>query len=296
MRYSCIAVIDSFEELVLCLLLLRRGTTADPDHPTSLNLQTSYTVSTTTSIKHPSLKMHFSQTLRAAIYQPWKDYYIDYAKLKSLLREDVREDTQPWTETDENTFCDQLLNVQLEKVAAFQSSTFKALSSRADTLGEKLKDLAPTTENAPPKGELTTARLKEVEEELDGIVNEMRELKKYSAINYTGFLKIVKKHDRKRGNNYKIRPMVMLSLAKRPFNSEEGYAPLANKLSVLYWAVKQQLDGGVGEGEGKGKESEGKERGIEEEKYTAYKCKFYFLFLHSYEGWSLKFATCLTEC
>ena len=213
--------------------------------------------------------MHFSRTLCATIYPPWKDQYIDYAKLKSLLREDVREDTQPWTETDENTFCDQILNVQLEKVAAFQSSTFITLSSRADAFGEKLKDLAPATENSPPKGELTAARLKEIEEGLDGIVNEMRELKKYSAINYTGFLKIVKKHDRKRGNNYKIRPMVMLSLAKRPFNSEEGYAPLANKLSVLYWAVKQQLEGGVGEGQEKG--------GVVGEKYTAYKCESSFI-------------------
>jgi SPX domain protein involved in polyphosphate accumulation len=232
--------------------------------------------------------MHFSQTLRAAIYPPWRDKYIDYAKLKSLLREDAAhaDDTQPWTEADENAFCDEILNVQLEKVATFQESSFKSLLERADRLGEQLREMAPATAPATapaeegaapaPRGELTAARLREIEEALDAIVAEMRELKKYSAINYTGFLKIVKKHDRKRGSRYRLRPLVMVSLAKRPFNSEEGYAPLANKLSMLYWAVRQQVDG-AGEGEGKeGGKEKGEEKGdgVEGEKYNAYKCAF----------------------
>lgn len=227
--------------------------------------------------------MHFSQTLRTAIHEPWKDQYIDYAKLKALLREDESgrsNEQQPWTEEDENKFCDEILNVQLEKVAAFQAAKFKELSARADRVSEKLKDLAPPApaegeerQAQAPKGELTTARLKEVEEELDSIVNEMRELKKYSTINYTGFLKIVKKHDRKRGNNYKIRPMVMINLARRPFNSEEGYAPLANRLSVLYWAVRERLDEGGAEKEAQ-KQTEKEKDGAEGENYTAYKCEF----------------------
>ena len=237
--------------------------------------------------------MHFSQTLRAAIRQPWKDQYIDYAKLKSLLREDHAASSpteQAWSEADENAFCDEILNVQLEKVAAFQESKFKELSARADRVGEKLRDLAPPASadgaaagaGSPqqPKGELTAGRLREVEEELDSIVNEMRELKRYSTINYTGFLKIVKKHDRKRGNSYKIRPMVMINLARRPFNSEEGYAPLANRLSVLYWAVRERIEGDGGKEKEKEKEKEvGEEMGVDGEKYTAYKCEFPFSFI-----------------
>lgn len=228
--------------------------------------------------------MHFSQTLRSTIHPPWKDQYIDYAKLKSLLREGTTDDPQPWTESDENRFCDEILNVQLEKVAAFQAEKFRDLSARADRFGEKLRDLAPPPplpsgdqeagQPSQQKSGVATARLKEIEAGLDEIINEMRELKRYSATNYTGFMKIVKKHDRKRGSSYKIRPMVMISLAQRPFNSEEGYAPLANKLSMLYWAVKQQVEG-VREGDvaGKGKGKDGGERELGEgEKYTAYKC------------------------
>jgi SPX domain protein involved in polyphosphate accumulation len=211
--------------------------------------------------------MRFGQTLRNAIYPPWKDQYIDYSKLKALLREGADTDTdQPWTEDDESRFCDEILNVQLEKVAAFQAAQFRSLEARADAAGEKLRGAAP---GDAARGDIASGRLREVEDELDGIVGEMRELKRYSAINYTGFLKIVKKHDRKRGSSYKIRPMVQISLANRPFNSEAGYSPLSNKLSTLYFAVRQQLDGG----EGRGVEGEqGQGQVPDNEEYTAYKC------------------------
>jgi len=210
--------------------------------------------------------MRFGKTLRDSVYAPWKGEYIDYGKLKSLLREDI-EDDRSWTEDDENKFCDEILNVQLEKVAAFQASTFQQLEQRANKAGEKLRDLSP--EDGKSKGDITVGRFKEIEGELDSIINETKELKKYSNINYTGFLKIVKKHDRKRGNNYKIRPMLQMSLAKRPFNSEQVYSPLLNKLSMMYFVVRQQLDEtsdhpGVSSSEVQSQTQNG-------EKYTAYK-------------------------
>ncbi|XXG97141.1 hypothetical protein Hte_003436 [Hypoxylon texense] len=187
--------------------------------------------------------MRFGKTLRESIYPPWKDQYIDYSKLKSMLREDRREDEDvPWTEDDENRFCDEIFNVQLEKVAQFQDKTFNGLKERADTAFEKLKDMAPSEEK--PKSDITTARLKELKGELDTITNEVKELKKYSSANYTGFLKIAKKHDRKRGDRYKVRPMMRVSLAERGFNSEQGYSPLLTKLSLMYYAINQNLDDG----------------------------------------------------
>ncbi|KAF7547656.1 hypothetical protein G7046_g8941 [Stylonectria norvegica] len=193
--------------------------------------------------------MRFGQTLREAIYAPWKDKYIDYAKLKSLLREDRSDDgTQTWTGDDESRFCEEIFNVQLEKVAQFQQQRFNALKQRVDSTFDKLKDLAPVDggdkDAASHKGEIAASRLRSLETELDEITNEVKELKKYSNVNYTGFLKIVKKHDRKRGDSYKIRPMMQLSLAQRPFNSEQGYSPLLNKLSIMYFAIRQQLEDG----------------------------------------------------
>lgn len=214
--------------------------------------------------------MRFGKTLRQAMHAPWKDKYIDYTRLKSLLREDRSEDDdEPWTEEDERRFGDELLNNQLEKVARFQEETFNSLRERVDAAFETLKDLgapedeasaataqdkgkgkeedAGPEEDAPPprpRGDITTERLRQLEAELDQITNDVKELKTYSTINYTGFLKIVKKHDRKRGERYKIRPMMQARLAQRPFNSEQGYTPLLNKLSLMYFAVRQHLEDG----------------------------------------------------
>merc|ERR1712093_501835 len=183
-----------------------------------------------------------------------------------MLRENEEDDSR-WTENDENKFCDEILNVQLEKVAAFQQETFKSLEQRANSCADKLKDLVP--EDGKAKGDITTGRFKEIETELDEIINETKELKKYSNINYTAFLKIVKKHDRKRGNNYKIRPMMLMSLSKRQFNTESGYSPLLNKLSIMYYAVRQQLD--ESEATPATSASEAQSQIQNGERYTAYK-------------------------
>ncbi|KAL6864398.1 SPX domain-containing protein [Trichoderma novae-zelandiae] len=203
--------------------------------------------------------MRFGKTLRESIYPPWKDKYVDYGKLKSLLREDQKDDETVWTEEDESRFCDEIFNVQLEKVAQFQQERFDALKQRVDAAFEKLKEYAPPAESGAGADasagegssskpglnrEELAAKLRGLEGELDDITNEVKALKKYSNINYTSFLKIVKKHDRKRGDRYKVRPMMQLSLAQRPFNSEQGYAPLLNKLSVMYFAIRQQLEEG----------------------------------------------------
>ncbi|OLN95377.1 Vacuolar transporter chaperone 3 [Colletotrichum chlorophyti] len=217
--------------------------------------------------------MRFGKTLRQSVYPPWKDKYVDYTKLKSLLREDKYDDDDvAWTEEDENRFCDEIFNTQLEKVAQFQEATFNTLKDRIDTAFEKLKDLAPPNDEDDKGKKLdaaTTQKLRDIEAELDKITTEISELKKYSNINYTGFLKIVKKHDRKRGDRYKVRPMMQLSLSQRPFNSEQGYSPLLNKLSIMYYAIRQQLDEGAAEQQPLDLESQGETHNGE--RYTAHK-------------------------
>ncbi|KAL2021581.1 hypothetical protein VTK56DRAFT_7080 [Thermocarpiscus australiensis] len=186
--------------------------------------------------------MRFGKTLRQSTYAPWKDKYIDYAKLKSLLREDKPDDEdEPWTEDDENRFCDEVFNTQLEKVAQFQAEKVEELRQRVDGAFDRLKEL-PAGEEGKPKIDANTEEFRRLEAELDEITNELKELRRYSNLNYTGFLKIVKKHDRKRGDRYKIRPLMMVSLSKRPFNSDQAYSPLLNKLSLMYFAIRQQLE------------------------------------------------------
>ncbi|PKS13231.1 hypothetical protein jhhlp_000002 [Lomentospora prolificans] len=218
--------------------------------------------------------MKFGKTLKESIYQPWKDEYIDYAKLKSLLREGRAEedDDVQWTEEDENRFCDEMFNVQLEKVTTFQETTFNAIKDRVNSAFDIVKDLAPKDGPGGSTSGMQKERLKELEKELDDITKQIRELKAFTSINYTGFQKIVKKHDRKRGGRYKVRPMMQVSLQSRPFTSEPAYSPLLKKLSIMYFIIRQHF-----EGDGDGKEllqpvdleNEGEVHNGE--RYTAYK-------------------------
>ncbi|KAE8378702.1 VTC domain-containing protein [Aspergillus bertholletiae] len=196
--------------------------------------------------------MRFGKTLKNSIYPPWSGKYIDYHKLKVLLREhDVTgdgsdSDTQ-WTEQDEEAFVQELINVQVEKVNAFQVETSQQLRERTSACETELRPLAPSDENeavAVVDENERKAIASEVLHELDGITKEVSELEKYSRINFTGFLKAAKKHDRKRGARYRVKPLLQVRLSQLPFNSED-YSPLVRRLSVMYSFVREILSQGV---------------------------------------------------
>ncbi len=193
--------------------------------------------------------MHFNRTLKNATYEPWKSNYIDYAKLKRLLREDgPDDDQQDWTEDDESKFVEELVNVQLEKVNSFQERTYKSLEERLLACEGRLEEFKATSKNGEPieNGEQEERpqnddKLSEVLKELDSISKDINELDKYSRINFTGFLKAAKKHDRRRGTNYKVRPLLQVRLAALPFNSED-FSPLLYRLSAMYSFARQKIE------------------------------------------------------
>ena len=218
--------------------------------------------------------MRFGKNLQRSIYEPWKSHYIDYKKLKTLLREDDAVDgdaARPWTEDDEQRFVDELINVQLEKVSSFQVETYQQLRQRTShcevdleqvlTAGKEKED----SDNDDDSQEKEN-RLKMVLKELDDISKEINELEKFSRLNFTGALKAAKKHDRRRGSNYKVRPLLQVHLASLPFNSED-YSPLLYRLSAMYAFIRQNSGGKM---ERVLSVSEMKSGG---DRYTAYKCK-----------------------
>ena len=201
--------------------------------------------------------MRFGKTLKASIYAPWEHHYIDYSKLKRLLREHETESPPvegagsgggpTWTEEDEETFVQELVNVQLDKVNAFQVETYKDLRARTSECESKLEPLVVEGDEAPVKDEEERKSIaQETLQELDSITREVSELEKFSRINFTGFLKAAKKHDRRRGARYKVRPLLQVRLSQLPFNSED-YSPMLYRLSAMYSFVRQILEPGAGD-------------------------------------------------
>ena len=189
--------------------------------------------------------MRFGRTLRAQIYPPWKDKYIDYGKLKTLLREDEAttpgDDGREWTEQDEEAFVQELINVQLDKVNQFHVETYKSLRDRTSECEAELEPVAASA-NDGRKSEDSKAIAEQTLKKLDSISKEVSELEKYARLNFTGFLKAAKKHDRKRGTKYRVRPILQVRLSQLPFNSED-YSPLLYRLSTMYSFARQILSG-----------------------------------------------------
>ena len=214
--------------------------------------------------------MHFGATLRRSIYEPWTSKYIDYAELKRLLRENEPEDDgKAWTECDEARFVEELLNVQLEKVNAFQGEICKDLGGRATHAGAIVQKLCNTTDVSIHRGnDKFQKELDSILYELNDITEEINELQKYSRLNFTGFLKAAKKHDRKRGSRYKVRPLLQVRLAALHFNAKD-YSPLLYELSTIYSAVRQVTEGGPG-----------RARSLSEDKAGGERCTSYKFWVH----------------
>lgn len=176
--------------------------------------------------------MRFGKTLASSVYPPWRDKYIDYTKLKKLLREDEASPQREWTEQDEEDFVQELINVQLDKVHQFHVDTYKSLRDRTSECEAKLEPIAATTNGKEASPE-QRAIVEEVMKELDNISKDIERLRKFSRINFTGFLKAAKKHDRKRGRHYRVQPILQVRLSQVPFHSED-YSPLLQRLSAMY--------------------------------------------------------------
>jgi SPX domain protein involved in polyphosphate accumulation len=237
--------------------------------------------------------MRFGSTLRKSIYPPWREHYVDYDKLKKLLKEsdsgssnDGEDDT--WTAEDESAFVDEIMNKQLEKVHKFQTDMSQTLRDRTTACEKKLEPLAVGIRSEQEKGteeeeaaakdkpkvEITPEEreklLKETQDELDNITKEINELEKFSRINYTAFFKATKKHDRKRGQSYRLRPFLETRLAAHPLNTQD-YSPLLFRLSAMYSFVRQSL-------EGKPQESLSFAESVTDgESFTSHKCTHLFL-------------------
>ncbi|KAH0612212.1 uncharacterized protein H6S33_010264 [Morchella sextelata] len=226
--------------------------------------------------------MRFGKTLQSSIYAPWRDYYIDYAKLKRLLHEGDDSDSErgptsrtdesyegrPWTENDESVFVEELINVQLEKVNNFQRMMGDQLKERTAKLEARMEKLSAASGD-DKKEEISEDEkqklLKQTLDELDAITSDIDELKVFSRVNFTGFLKAAKKHDRRpRGapqqqqkgkgkgkassgvGEYKIRPLLQVRLSALEFNKED-YSPLLYRLSAMDTFIRENLKDGPGQ-------------------------------------------------
>ncbi|QLQ79274.1 hypothetical protein HG537_0B06220 [Torulaspora globosa] len=178
--------------------------------------------------------MLFGVKLANDVYPPWKDSYIDYERLKKLLKEGVIRDSSngarkknddrdfAWNDHDETRFVE-ALDKELEKVYGFQIKEY-------NTLLERLGRLESQTNSEESIKNLDADAFQSV---LEDLLSEAQELDNFYRLNYTGFVKIVKKHDKLHPKYGSVKSLLEVRLKELPFHSEE-LSPLLYRISLLY--------------------------------------------------------------
>ncbi|KAG0282544.1 vacuolar transporter chaperone, partial [Linnemannia gamsii] len=167
--------------------------------------------------------MKFGAHLGQSIQPEWSFNYISYDELKNVLKS--RTAIGLWNETDEGYFVE-LLERELEKVYSFQNVK----------IGEVQRKLAYYSSQAQAfkKNGAEEETWMAVEVELYRLIAEIDILAKYTRLNYTGFLKIVKKHDKQTG--WMLKSIFHVRLNTKPFH-KENYDAVIVRLSSIYHVV-----------------------------------------------------------
>lgn len=185
--------------------------------------------------------MLFGVKLQNEIYSPWKQYYIDYDHLKRLLKENVLNpsDTDSvWNEKDESMFAE-TLDKELEKVYSFQVSKYKELDSEITKLELRSEKYLDLLERNQKDSSFNSTTFQQKLEELLSLANE---LDHFARLNFTGFIKIVKKHDRLH-KGYSVKALLSVRMKDLPLNNiSEDTSPYLFRISTLYSFIRDQLN------------------------------------------------------
>ncbi|TPX44878.1 hypothetical protein SeLEV6574_g04230 [Synchytrium endobioticum] len=176
--------------------------------------------------------MKFGVLLDDHLFPEWRFYYLDYNELKRQLK--VRTAANPqgkFAEQDEAAFVE-ILERELEKVASFRALKSDELERRVAHAQAAVDSILSSSDKP------NETRMRAVEDELNKIATEMTELSKFVRLNYTGFMKILKKHDKHAG--FQLKPTFMVRLAHRPFYKEgdRSVDSLVIRLSRLFDIVR----------------------------------------------------------
>lgn len=152
--------------------------------------------------------------MRTSFLKDYYYYYIAYDDLKNALKtpyesepspQQPHPNRRPWTEDDEKSFVAQLEG-ELDKVFTFQrvksGEIVRRIKASEKEVNEVISRLDASQrpsqngiggdmgENAPTEEDFSL-----LEEDLSDIIADVHDLAKFTQLNYTGFQKIIKKHD-----------------------------------------------------------------------------------------------------
>ncbi|KAL2161597.1 hypothetical protein VTH06DRAFT_8159 [Thermothelomyces fergusii] len=140
-----------------------------------------------------------------------------------------------WTEDDESRFVGKL-EAELDKVHAKQQVKAVEIARRIAVSEREVRDVVDRlAERGPGREGPAEEEFVLLEEDLSDIIADVHDLAKFVQLNYTGFYKIIKKHDKMTG--WHLRPVFDTRLKAKPFY-KENYDASVVRLSKLYDLVR----------------------------------------------------------
>lgn len=124
------------------------------------------------------------------------------------------------------------LEEELEKVYDFQKLRTYSINQRVKEMDKKVQDAIRSIDTSSP---LSEQAFEDLEYDLEDILSDVHDLAKFTQLNYTGFQKIIKKHDKV--THWILRPIFAARLNAKPFFKDD-YDLLVVKLSKLYDLVR----------------------------------------------------------
>ncbi|KAI8997786.1 VTC domain-containing protein [Pilobolus umbonatus] len=131
--------------------------------------------------------MKFAVQLQQDIFAPWRLSYINYDVLKTELK--ARQLDHGWTDQDEKDFIHLLTN-ELDKVYDFVCAKLTEVEARTSYCERTLQ----TFMNNPSWSSEQNWNI--MDDALTEILFDVNDLAKFTRLNYIGFQKILKKHDK----------------------------------------------------------------------------------------------------
>jgi SPX domain protein involved in polyphosphate accumulation len=156
----------------------------------------------------------FGEQLRTSLIKDWYYHYIDYDELKNALKTDYvsppsqsnkKPKRKQWSNADEERFVRQL-EAELDKVFTFQKVKSQEIVRRIKSSEKEVEEVvnnqaqveaerAAGREPAEGVEEQLEDDFMLLEEDLSDVIADVHDLAKFTQLNYTGFQKIIKKHD-----------------------------------------------------------------------------------------------------
>lgn len=191
--------------------------------------------------------------MQSSLIKDWQFYYISYDELKRLLQpgpatkptaENPHPPSKAWTDDHETRFYSEL-ETELDKVSSFQQVKSNEIQRRIKISDREVNDVISRLQAAQQQQREAEQQQDDVpseddfamlEEDVSDIIADVHDLAKFTQLNYTGFQKIIKKHD-KLYPDHQLKPLFAARLNAKPF-FKDNYDQSIIRLSQLYDLVR----------------------------------------------------------